>query len=104
MILHLVTFRWKEGVSPGDVAHLCEALAVFRRRADCIVGYHFGPDLGLRQGNADFGIAALVESPEGLVEYLDHPAHRELVSEVLGPMSASREAVQIEVAGPLAVE
>ena len=98
MILHLVTFRWKEGVSPKDVAHLCEELAAFRQKVDCLVAYHFGPDLRLRKGNADFGIAALVGSPEALAEYLEHPAHHELVSQVLGPMSASREAAQIEVA------
>ena len=101
MILHLVNFRWKEDVSPEDVAHLCEELASFRQEVDCLVGYHFGPDLGLRQGNADFGIAALVASSEALDSYLEHPAHHELVGKVLGPMIASRQAVQIEVAQPL---
>jgi Stress responsive A/B Barrel Domain len=98
MILHLAVFRWKEGVTAGDVAHLCEELAAFRTRIDCIVDYHFGPDLGLRQGNADFGVAALVESPEAIAEYLDHPAHKELFSQVIAPMCESRTAVQIEVA------
>ena len=97
MILHLVTFRWKEVVSQKDVAHLCEELAAFRQKVDCLAGYDFGPDLKLRQGNADFGILALVASPEALIEYLEHPAHHELVGKVLGPMIAVREAVQIEV-------
>jgi Stress responsive A/B Barrel Domain len=101
VILHLVSFRWKEVVSKKDVAHLCEELAAFRQKVDCLVGYHFGPDLALREGNADFGIAAVVGSPEALVEYLEHPAHHELVGKVLGPMIASRQAVQIEVAEPL---
>jgi hypothetical protein len=101
VILHLVNFRWKEGITPKDVVNLCEQLAAFRQKVDCLVGYHFGPDLGLRQGNADFGIAALVSSPEALDEYLEHPAHHELVGKVLGPMIASRQAVQIEVAQPL---
>ena len=101
MILHLANFRWKEGISPEDVAHLCEELAAFRQEVDCLVGYHFGPDLGLREGNADFGIAALLASPEDLGSYLEHPAHHELVGKVLGPMIASRQAVQIEVAQPL---
>jgi hypothetical protein len=101
MILHLVSFHWKEDVSSNDVAHLSEELAVFRRKVDCLVGYHFGPDLGLRQGNADYGIAAVVASPEALVEYLEHPAHHELVGQVIGPMTASRQAVQIEIAEPL---
>ena len=98
MILHLAVFRWKEGVTPDDVARLCEELAAFRTRIDCIIDYQFGADLGLRQGNADFGVAALVESPGAIAEYLDHPAHKELVSTVIAPMSESRTAVQIEVA------
>lgn len=98
MILHLVTFRWKEGISTKDVARLSEELGVFRQKVDCLISYDFGPDMGLRQGNADFGIAAVVASPEALVEYLEHPAHHELVGQVLGPMFASRQAVQIEVA------
>ena len=101
MILHLAIFRWKEGISPEDVARLCEELAAFRQKVDCLVDYHFGPDLGLREGNADFGIAALLASPEDLGAYLEHPAHHELVDKVLGPMIASRQAVQIEVAQPL---
>jgi hypothetical protein len=101
VILHLATFRWKDGISSSDVAHLCEELAVFRQKIDCLAGYHFGPDLGLRDGNADFGIAALVVSREDLMGYLEHPAHHELVGQVLGPMFASRQAVQIEVAQSL---
>jgi hypothetical protein len=100
-ILHLVVFRWKEGVTPAAVGHLCDELAAFRKQVDCIVDYRFGPDLGLRQGNGDFGVAALVESPEGIAEYLDHPAHKELFSRVIAPMCESRAAVQIEIEAPV---
>jgi hypothetical protein len=98
--MHLVAFRWKEGVSPEDVAHLGDELAAFRKQVDCIVDYHFGPDLGLRQGNADFGLAALVEDAAALAGYLDHPAHKELFSRVIAPMCESRTAVQIEIEAP----
>ena len=100
MILHLVAFRWKEGVTSAAVAHLCEELAAFRQQVDCILDYRFGPDLGLRQGNADFGLAALVATPEAIAEYLDHPAHKDLFSRVIAPMCESRTAVQIEVESP----
>ena len=100
MILHLVAFRWKEGVTPAAVADLCQELAAFRQQVDCILDYRFGPDLGLRQGNADFGLAALVANPEAIAEYLDHPAHKDLFSRVIAPMCESRTAVQIEVDSP----
>jgi hypothetical protein len=103
VILHLAAFRWKDDVSAEDVAQLCDALVAFRRRVDGIVDYHFGPDLGMRPDNADFGIVAVMESPETLHGYLDHPAHQELYKQVLGPMIALRTAVQIMVEGALAV-
>jgi hypothetical protein len=103
VILHVVALRWKDGVSNDDVARLCNELITFRGRVDCLIDYRFGPDLGLRPGNADFGIVALVESPEALAAYLDHPAHQLLVKDVIAPMSASRTAVQITVEGALQV-
>jgi Stress responsive A/B Barrel Domain len=99
MIIHLVVFRWKEGITSQAVAHLCDELAAFRQEVDCIADYHFGPDLGLRQGNADFGVMAIVASPEQVAEYLDHPAHKELFTRVIAPMCESRTAVQIEAPG-----
>jgi hypothetical protein len=100
MILHLAVFRWKEGVTADAVAHLCDELAAFRKQVDCIVDYRFGPDLRLRQGNGDFGVAATVESPDAVAEYLDHPAHKELFNRVIAPMCESRTAVQLEVEAP----
>ncbi len=96
----MVAFRWKEGVTPSDVARLCDELGAFRQKVDCITDYRFGPDLGLRDGNADFGVAAVVETPAGLAEYLDHPVHKQLFSDFIAPIMVSRTAVQIETARP----
>lgn len=101
MILHLALFHWKAEVTAADVEKLCEELANFRPKVDCILDYQFGPDLGLRPGNADFGVAALLESPAQLPDYLDCPAHKELVSQVIAPMTESRTALQLEVRGAI---
>ncbi len=100
MILHVVTFRWKEGVADADVAALCEDIERFRQKVGSLLDYRYGSDLGLREGNGDFAVAALVASPEGLEEYLDHPAHLELLANRLGPMIETRLAVQMEVPEP----
>jgi Stress responsive A/B Barrel Domain len=96
----MVAFRWKEGVTQSDVGRLCEELGAFRQKVECLVDYRFGPDLGLRDGNADFGVAAVVETPAGLAEYLDHRAHKQLFSDFIAPIMASRTAVQIETDRP----
>ncbi len=101
MILHVVTFRWRDGVTNEDVDALIADLDTFRHTVEpLLVDYRFGRDLGLRPGNGDFAVVALVGSPEDLDAYLDHPAHKDLVARRLGPMTESRLATQIEVARP----
>ena len=101
MILHVVTFRWRDGVTNEDVDALVTDLDAFRQTVGALlVDYRFGRDLGLRPGNGDFAVVALVGSPDDLRAYLDHPAHKELVARRLGPMTETRLATQIEVAEP----
>lgn len=95
--MHLVTFTWRPGVTNDDVVAVIEGLASLPEQIPELVSYTFGPDLGLRDGNADFAVAAVVESPEGLVAYLEHPEHVRILNDFIRPLIATRQAVQIEV-------
>jgi hypothetical protein len=98
MVLHLAVFRWRPGVTDDDVEALAEDLLAFRQQlGPLLVGYHFGPDLGLRPGNGDYAVAALVGSAGDIALYLDHPAHKDLFARRLGAMTEARLAVQIDV-------
>lgn len=98
MVLHLAVFRWRPGVTGDDVEALAEDLRSFRQElGPLLVGYRFGPDLGLRAGNGDFAVAALVVSADDIPLYLDHPAHKDLLARRLGAMTETRMAVQIDV-------
>nr|MBA3338785.1 Dabb family protein [Geodermatophilaceae bacterium] len=44
-------------------------------------------------------VAAVVESPQTLPTYLDHPEHVRIVKEIIAPLIATRQAVQIELPG-----
>lgn len=101
MILHVVTFAWQDAVTPEDVTALVADLEEFRAEMPMLLDYRYGADLGLRAGNGDFAIVATVVSPEALREYLDAPAHRELLEKRLGGMFRTRLAVQIAVDAPL---
>jgi hypothetical protein len=101
MILHLAVFRWNDDVTPDDVAAVEEELAAFRPKVPEILDYHFGADLGLREGNGDFAVLALVATPDDLNAYLDHPAHKELAARVLAPRIASRLALQFTLDAPI---
>jgi hypothetical protein len=97
MILHLATFRWKDGVTDADVARLTEALHAMAAGIPEIRSYVAGANLHLRPGGMDFGVAAIVDTPEDLDVYIDHPAHAAVYAEYLGDMLAERTAVQLPI-------
>jgi hypothetical protein len=98
MIVHIVTFTWREGVTDEQVREACEGLARLPELIPALQRYRFGPDADLREGNADFGIVAEVPDAEGLLAYLEHPEHV-VVAGKLREMAASRSAVQVRVEG-----
>ncbi|WP_400994748.1 Dabb family protein [Agromyces sp. GXQ0307] len=98
MILHIATFRWKDDVTEADVADLTEALLDMASRIGEIRSYTAGPNLHLRPGGADYGVAALVDDAAGLDAYLDHPEHKAVYDRLLGRMIAERTAVQLPLA------
>lgn len=95
--MHLVTFTWRPDVTNDDVVAVIEGLTSLPAQIPELLTYSFGPDLGLREGNADFAVAAVLDSPESLPAYLDHPEHVRILKEFIAPLIASRQAVQIDV-------
>jgi hypothetical protein len=57
--------------------------------------YLLGPDLGVNEGNYDFGIVAAFDDMDGYLAYRDNPDHRAIIAEWITPIIASRVAVQI---------
>src|SRR3546814_613205 len=95
MILHLAAFRWKDDVTPADVAALTEALRAMAAAIPELRSYECGESLRLRPGGADYGVAAIVDDEAGLSAYLDSAAHVEVYDKHLGRMIAERSAVQL---------
>lgn len=95
--MHLVTFTWRPDVTNDDVVAVIEGLTSLPAQIPELLSYSFGPDLGLREGNADFAVAAVLDSPESLPAYLDHPEHVRILKEFIAPLIATRQAVQIEI-------
>ncbi len=95
--MHLVSFTWRPDVTNDDVVAVLEGLSSLPEQIPELLSYNFGPDLGLREGNADFAVAAVLDSPETLPAYLDHPEHVRILKEFIAPMIATRQAVQIEL-------
>lgn len=96
-VLHMAMFRWYDGVTDQQIDALSRDLATMPERIDGVRSYRFGPDLGLRDGNFDFGVVAELDGPDDVDRYLDHPLHLELVANHIVHMVAIRRAVQISL-------
>jgi hypothetical protein len=95
MIMHLVTFTWRPDATEDQVQALVKELGTMPSKIPALRSYNFGPDLGLRDGSADFAVAAVVGDEADLHDYLDHPEHVRIVAAYVKPIVASRNAVDI---------
>jgi hypothetical protein len=100
MILHVVTFTFRDDVSSEQVDAADAALAELPGRIPALRSYSHGRDLGLRSGNAGYAVVAQVDDAEGLAAYLDHPEHVRAVRTHLQPLLGTRQAVQIDTELP----
>ena len=97
MIMHIALFTWVPGVSESQVGELEHCLDEMAATIDFVKEYRHGADLGIHEGNLDYGVAAVLENAADLDRYLGHPAHRRIVDDYMFPMIAKRMAVQIAI-------
>jgi hypothetical protein len=98
VIAHLVIFTFKPYVERAEAEDLAAALRKLTASMPYFIRYECGPALGIRQG-ADFGVLAILRTPQDVEEYLDDPRHVAIVRDRLAPITATRNAVQIELSG-----
>jgi len=95
MLLHIVLFKWKEGTTKDQVAAVTAEMAKLPGLIPELKALHMGSDLGFRDGNADWALAALFEDQAGWHAYQVHPAHQAVVHNLAAPILASRNAIQM---------
>lgn len=94
---HLVLLRFREGTEPAQVEAIATALRTLPGQIPELVDYQVGSDLGLAEGNFEFGIAAQFATEADYATYRDHPAHQAVIHELIAPLVAARAAVQYEI-------
>lgn len=99
MIRHVVCLTWRSDATEEDVAAVRAGLATLPDQIPEIRGYAFGVDLGLVDGNADFGIVADFDDAAAWRRYQEHPAHQAVLRDRIRPIMAGRAAVQHDL-GP----
>lgn len=94
MLRHVALFRWKPETTEEDVSKVEAALRLLPAKIPCIQSYRFGRDLGVQDGNADFGLVADFVDEDGLETYANHPEHRAVIVNLIRPITERREAIQ----------
>lgn len=95
MILHIVLFKWKDGVTKEQIDALDAAMAKLAPAIPEVKSLYWGSDMRFREGNADWALAATFEDQAGWQAYQVHPAHQAVVQNIVVPILASRTAIQM---------
>jgi hypothetical protein len=93
-IRHIVLIRFTEQTTDEQVDHLASGLNALPEAIPEIRAYWHGRDAGIRDSSWDYAITGNFDSPEDFRTYVDHPAHKALVTERLEPISEQRASVQ----------
>lgn len=97
MITHVVSFRWKPGITPEDVAAIASALDSLPSQVPTIRTYCHGADLGASAPtNSDYAVVATFDDVDNWRAYDEHPVHDAVRSDVIRPWITDRAAVQFE--------
>lgn len=94
-VLHIAMFKWGEQVTETQVGDFTAALETLKTQMPILKSFRFGRDLGLRDGNYDYGVVAELAQPSQVAEYLDHELHQQLIKAHVQHMLGERKAVQI---------
>lgn len=94
MFHHMVIFRFEDGTDSQQIDAITEGLASLPPEIDVLVGYRFGPDVGITEGSWDYGVAADFVAEGHYNDYSKHPAHVRVVEERIKPFIKESARVQ----------
>ncbi|MCA1690828.1 MAG: Dabb family protein [Acidimicrobiales bacterium] len=104
MLRHVAVFTFTPETTDAQVQALIEGLGRLPNVIPEIREYRFGPDVGEAEGNDAFAVVADFEDVEAYRRYAGHPAHQELIVNLIRPILATRHAVQFVPASPCGPE
>ena len=97
MLRHVALFRWKDGTTEEQIRQIRLGLAELPSLIDEVRDYQFGPDANLVDSTWDFAVVADFDDAEDWRTYREHPAHRSVLDEHIGPAAAERASFQFEI-------
>ena len=96
MVRQMVLMRWTDDATEQEKQEMIDALLGLKGKIDVIRDMRLGTDLGVRPENFDFAVSVDFDTPEDYLYYREHPAHMEVVRELIQPVMAERAGVVFE--------
>ena len=96
MLQHIVLFNWSDTTPPGHAVLAANELRRYASTLHGLVSYYCGPNLQLKEGTYDFGVAAVFEDVAAWQAYDTAPEHDRIRAEFFGPYVATRAVIQFE--------
>jgi hypothetical protein len=96
MIRHTVLFKWTDGATTEQKQSVAAGLSTLPAIVPSIRALLLGHDAALATGNFDFAVTADFDDEAGFFAYRDDPAHREIITRDILPITAQRVAVQFK--------
>lgn len=94
MFHHTVMFRFKPETTDAQIHAVTDHLETLPAEISDIKAFRFGPDAGVTDGPWDYAVAADFNDADGYRTYRDHPAHRDVVTNVIDPLLEEVARVQ----------
>jgi hypothetical protein len=89
-------FSFTEGTTEEAIEAIREGLMGLPAVIPQIRSYRVGRDAGVNPGNFDFVVVGDFDDAEGYLTYRDHPAHQQLIQDLIAPVASKRAAIQHE--------
>ncbi|SMF13957.1 Dabb family protein [Pseudobacteriovorax antillogorgiicola] len=95
MIEHIVLVKVKPEFE-GRIDEICSALNDLKNKIDVIVDISAGRNVSARHQGFQMGLRSLFKTHEDLAVYQDHPAHVEVLTQLIGPAKDDVIALDFE--------
>lgn len=94
---HIVVFTWTEEATEEQKLTVARRLSTLPGLISQVRAYVAAPDAGVNPTSCDFAVVADFDNVDDYLVYRDHPMHRQIITESITPIVASRAAVQMEI-------
>jgi len=97
MIEHIVLFKIKADTPAEAVAAMTDGLKGLKARVPGIVDISVGPNFSDRNKGFTHGLVVRFQDRAALDGYIPHPAHREVVEQLIRPITEDVLAMDYDV-------